>query len=659
MNVKFDKNYLIPGAFFLSAVYAVIVTLAIGEDLEDMIGWIATLALGWLVLSNLKEGSPREAVIQITVTTLIMVSICSWGILHLFFSSEERALEFLITLISSVAMVCMIWAISNRKRGTYRLMWLIEFVLSVILIISSVNLIIENSDDLMYETIGWGPVAFIGLLTVINLFDVKPGKVFSEGLNEDYYREVSVPSGMIPVTILFGTILFLAGGFGKSLESADTALLFLSLNAAPAVILVSLLYFTTTRKTRRASMKSLHILLFMLGLLWLFESLGLDSNLTLPIFPYWNMILFNITDDIMTAIIAGIIVSVMIMILSTIAYKSKKQGTADRVDLFISLLLSLILVSPLVLDNTIGYGIRSLIDGNTATSVLFLSFPLMFLGITALAITITPRPVPDTVPQPAIEEEPVEMEEEEQPADKPAPRQPEFHLFNSEQTNKIEDNAFNNCKTLKEMKIPDGITHIGRSAFYGCTALGSVYIPDSVVEIGEGAFYGCTALKRIELPKNLVTLGDNAFYGCTALGSVYIPDNIKHLGKNVFYGCTTLESVKETSEIPQETAKPIPVSNINNDDKKTNEPVNKKPAKGKNEEPIEEEIPEKKYDDDFSYDDLYGKDEPEADTDQKYHSCPSCGTELTALKKDFDRCPYCGEKLTTNDLDKPKNEGEN
>ena len=85
MNVKFDKNYLIPGAFFLSAVYAVIVTLAIGEDLEDMIGWIATLALGWLVLSNLKEGSPREAVIQITVTTLIMVSICSWGILHLFF----------------------------------------------------------------------------------------------------------------------------------------------------------------------------------------------------------------------------------------------------------------------------------------------------------------------------------------------------------------------------------------------------------------------------------------------------------------------------------------------------------------------------------------------------------------------------------------------
>ena len=84
-----------------------------------------------------------------------------------------------------------------------------------------------------------------------------------------------------------------------------------------------------------------------------------------------------------------------------------------------------------------------------------------------------------------------------------------------------------------------------------------------------------------------------------------------------------------------------------------------KHAAGEKKTVIEEEIPEKKYDDDFSYDDLYGKDEPEADTDQKYHSCPSCGTELTALKKDFDRCPYCGEKLTTNDLDKPKNEGEN
>ena len=58
----------------------------------------------------------------------------------------------------------------------------------------------------------------------------------------------------------------------------------------------------------------------------------------------------------------------------------------------------------------------------------------------------------------------------------------------------IGENAFDNCRYLTSITIPDSITSIGDRAFYGCDSLTSITIPNSVTSIGEGAFQNCDSL---------------------------------------------------------------------------------------------------------------------------------------------------------------------
>lgn len=55
----------------------------------------------------------------------------------------------------------------------------------------------------------------------------------------------------------------------------------------------------------------------------------------------------------------------------------------------------------------------------------------------------------------------------------------------------IQDGAFNSCKILSHITIPNSVTSIGNYAFTRCTGLTSITIPNSVTSIGGGAFYGC------------------------------------------------------------------------------------------------------------------------------------------------------------------------
>lgn len=84
--------------------------------------------------------------------------------------------------------------------------------------------------------------------------------------------------------------------------------------------------------------------------------------------------------------------------------------------------------------------------------------------------------------------------------------------------------AFNGCKGLTSIAIPDSVTSIGKYAISYCTSLTSLTIPDSVKVIGESAFNNCTALKSVTLGNGVTSIGKNAFSDCYVLSYVYISD---------------------------------------------------------------------------------------------------------------------------------------
>jgi len=64
----------------------------------------------------------------------------------------------------------------------------------------------------------------------------------------------------------------------------------------------------------------------------------------------------------------------------------------------------------------------------------------------------------------------------------------------------VADNAFDKCKNLVSVKMPNSLETIGYKAFSECSKLESVVIPNSVTTIGQYAFYSCFSLKSITLP---------------------------------------------------------------------------------------------------------------------------------------------------------------
>ena len=133
-----------------------------------------------------------------------------------------------------------------------------------------------------------------------------------------------------------------------------------------------------------------------------------------------------------------------------------------------------------------------------------------------------------------------------------------------------------NNNELADIKIPNGITKIGRSAFIRCKSITSISIPDSVASIGDYAFCECESLKSIVvdkdnkvfdsrdncnaiietksnkiiascsstiIPNSVSTIGKAAFSGSSFLIDFTIPNNIKIIEEDAFYGCDSLESV--------------------------------------------------------------------------------------------------------------------
>ncbi|MFA5561486.1 MAG: leucine-rich repeat protein [Eubacteriales bacterium] len=60
--------------------------------------------------------------------------------------------------------------------------------------------------------------------------------------------------------------------------------------------------------------------------------------------------------------------------------------------------------------------------------------------------------------------------------------------------------AFEGCRGITSVTIPDSVTFIGPGVFAGCSGITSATIPDSVAFIGAGVFAGCSGLTTLTLP---------------------------------------------------------------------------------------------------------------------------------------------------------------
>ena len=145
----------------------------------------------------------------------------------------------------------------------------------------------------------------------------------------------------------------------------------------------------------------------------------------------------------------------------------------------------------------------------------------------------------------------------------------------------IDDEAFNTCRGLKSVTIPNSVTQIGQYAFYSCSSLIGITIPSSVTLIGREAFKGCSSLnsiivesgntifdsrnncnaiiqtetntlitgcKNTIIPESVTDIISYAFLKCNGLTSITIPKNIMYIGRGAFEGCADLTSIIVSNE---------------------------------------------------------------------------------------------------------------
>ena len=130
----------------------------------------------------------------------------------------------------------------------------------------------------------------------------------------------------------------------------------------------------------------------------------------------------------------------------------------------------------------------------------------------------------------------------------------------------ISEGAFQQCGSLKSVKVPRNITEIASHAFsfsnnletikiegaikvvppymaYECAGLKSVSLPSSTAEIGERAFANCKSLSDFVCPLTLSVIGNSAFAFCSSLRHFSFNSNLREIADGAFSNCSGISDV--------------------------------------------------------------------------------------------------------------------
>ncbi|MFQ8892580.1 MAG: leucine-rich repeat domain-containing protein [Clostridium sp.] len=110
-------------------------------------------------------------------------------------------------------------------------------------------------------------------------------------------------------------------------------------------------------------------------------------------------------------------------------------------------------------------------------------------------------------------------------------------------TTTIYDYAFNGCKNIEKILIPEGVKSIGNNGFSSCTNLTDISIPNTVEYLGYSAFYNCINLKNVKLSSELNEIEPASFEQCVSLESLEIPKSVEKISVGAFENCTSLNTI--------------------------------------------------------------------------------------------------------------------
>ncbi len=105
--------------------------------------------------------------------------------------------------------------------------------------------------------------------------------------------------------------------------------------------------------------------------------------------------------------------------------------------------------------------------------------------------------------------------------------------------------AFNGNKLLEKVKLPAKLKEVPYNLFQDCPSLKEVILPEGLLRIKQGAFLGC-GLQQIKTPQSLKRIDDLSFYCCKSLVELDLSDSIEGLkiGDGAFCNCIELKDVK-------------------------------------------------------------------------------------------------------------------
>ena len=113
---------------------------------------------------------------------------------------------------------------------------------------------------------------------------------------------------------------------------------------------------------------------------------------------------------------------------------------------------------------------------------------------------------------------------------------------------KVEYEAFDQCKNLSHIQIDEGIKEIDESAFRK-TSVTYVKLPQSVKTLGYHCFAGCARLRNIDMP-GVETISLGVFNACNLLVDLEFPSTLKVInGIGGMAGCSSLRTITFNSPV--------------------------------------------------------------------------------------------------------------